>query len=400
MSMENWVLIAGGEERVGLAIVRSLGKKGIKCAVLSTTRLGAALYSKYCEKRIICPSPTVSVLDYLEFLKGLLKSKQYQILIPASSYHFLPIAENQEKLREYINVPIPSAEVIRKAMDKYQAIALAQNLGIPVPRTIVPKSEKELEEVFYKWGSPIVIKPRISIIFAGNRLKSLGRAHVVFSLNEVRQFDFSSGLYLAQEYVPGEGYGFFALFKESRLLAKFCHHRLHEVRAEGGVSSLRESYKDEVLEELGSRLLQGLNWHGVAMVEFRKDFRDGKYKLMEINCRFWGSLQLSIVAGVDFPYLLYGMVTGKGIENVPEYREGILCRWFFPGEVYRLLDVLNVVNRDKKNLKGKYDKIKEVKEFFKYFFLKNVGYDIFSVSDPLPSIFYFLTWIRRFKNIR
>ena len=398
--MKNRVLIAGGEGRVGLAIVRSLGKKGLKPSVLSTTRLGAALYSKYCGERIICPSPTISVSKYLEFLLHLLKLKNYQVLIPVTAYHFIPIAENLEKLRGHTSIPIPRFDVINTALDKYKSITLAENLGLPVPRTVVLESKERLEEIFHNWGSPVVIKPRRSIIFAHDRLVSTGRASVVFSPDEVRQLNFSSQLYLAQEYLPGEGYGFFALFKDSRLLAKFSHHRLHEVRAEGGVSSLRESFKDELLEELGARFLRELNWHGVAMVEFRKDSRDGKYKLMEINCRFWGSLQLSIIAGVDFPYLLYKTSVGEEIKDIPDYRQGILCRWLFPGEIYRLLDVFNLINRDKKLLKEKYNKMKELREFFRYFFVRDVGYDVLSISDPLPFIFNSLRWIRRFRNIR
>ena len=398
--MKNRILIAGGEGRVGLAIVRSLGKKGLKPSVLSTTRLGAALYSKYCGEKIICPSSAISVSKYLQFLSNLLKLRKYQVLIPVTAYHFIPIAENLENLKDYTSISIPSLNVIHTALDKYKSITLAENLRLPVPKTVVVKSEQQLEEIFHKWGTPIVIKPRRSVIFAQDRLVSSGRASVIFSPEEGRQFDFSSQLYLAQEYVPGEGYGFFALFKDSRLLAKFCHHRLHEVRAEGGVSSLRESFKDEVLEELGSRLLRELHWHGVAMVEFRRDSRDGKYKLMEINCRFWGSLQLSIIAGVDFPYLLYKMSMGEEIKDIPDYRQGILCRWLFPGEVYRLLDVFNLINRNKKHLKEKYNKMKDLQEFFRYFFLKDVGYDVLSISDPLPFIFNSLRWIRRFRNIR
>lgn len=398
--MKNRILVAGGEGRVGLAIVRSLGKKGLKPSVLSTTRLGAALYSKYCGKRIICPCPTVSVSKYVEFLLDLLESKEYQVLIPVNAHHFIPIAENLDKLKDHTSIPVPSIDVINTALDKYKSVTLAENLGLPVPKTIVLKSEQQLQEIFHKWGAPIVVKPRRSFIFVQDRLISAGKARVVFSPDEVRQLNFSSQIHLAQEYLPGEGYGFFALFKDSRLLAKFSHHRLHEVRAEGGVSSLRESFKDELLEELGSRLLQKLNWHGVAMVEFRKDSRDGKYKLMEINCRFWGSLQLSIIAGVDFPYLLYKMSIGEDIENIPDYRQGILCRWFFPGEVYRLLDVFNLINKNKKPLKQKYNKMKELGEFFRYFFLKDVGYDVLSITDPLPFIFNSLRWMRRFQSIR
>jgi hypothetical protein len=62
------------------------------------------------------------------------------------------------------------------------------------------------------------------------------------------------------------------------------------------------------------------------MVEF-KVAPDGTPYLMEINTRFWGSLQLAIDAGVDFPWLLYQLASGKRPDPVPAYKTGIRLRW-------------------------------------------------------------------------
>ena len=69
------------------------------------------------------------------------------------------------------------------------------------------------------------------------------------------------------------------------------------------------------------------------MVEFKTDPRDNQPKLMEVNPRWWGSLQLSILSGVDFPYLLYKLVTEGDVEPVLDYKVGVRCRWLLPGDI-------------------------------------------------------------------
>jgi predicted ATP-grasp superfamily ATP-dependent carboligase len=64
------------------------------------------------------------------------------------------------------------------------------------------------------------------------------------------------------------------------------------------------------------------------MVEFKKDQRDGRFKLMEINPRFWGSLNLAIQSGVDFPYLFYDMALTGDCDVVLDYKVGVKCKNF------------------------------------------------------------------------
>ena len=145
---------------------------------------------------------------------------------------------------------------------------------------------------------------------------------------------------MIQEFIPsgGEAYGISLLFnRSSQLRAAFTHRRLREFPVKGGPSTLRESVHMPQLLDKSVKLLQHLNWYGVAMVEYKQDPRDGKCKLMEINPRFWGSLPLAVVAGVDFPYLLYRLVMDGDIEPVLDYPEGIRCRWLLAGDVLHFL---------------------------------------------------------------
>lgn len=83
------------------------------------------------------------------------------------------------------------------------------------------------------------------------------------------------------------------------------HRRIREVPP----SSAAESTYNSELLKLGRKILELLNWHGVAMVEFRRDSATGEFKLIEINPKFWGTLDLAIAAEIDFPHLAVQMAT-------------------------------------------------------------------------------------------
>jgi predicted ATP-grasp superfamily ATP-dependent carboligase len=105
------------------------------------------------------------------------------------------------------------------------------------------------------------------------------------------------------------------------------HRREREFPVTGGASIAAESVYDEKLKDVGKKLLDALSWHGVAMVEFKLDEADNQFKLMEINPKFWGSLDLAIAAGVDFPYDLARMSRGEAIEYSEEYKRGLRYQW-------------------------------------------------------------------------
>jgi len=104
------------------------------------------------------------------------------------------------------------------------------------------------------------------------------------------------------------------------------------------------------------------------MVEFRVDARNNEPKLMEINPRFWGSLELAVVSGVDFPYLLYQMAVNGDVEPVTDYKIGKKVRWLL-GDFLLFLSTKN--------------KLEKLPEFFDF---RGIGDDLLSVDDPLPAI--------------
>jgi predicted ATP-grasp superfamily ATP-dependent carboligase len=220
---------------------------------------------------------------------------------------------------------------------------LARRLGVPIPASLTVGSLPEALELSSELNFPLVIKPGRSRVRVDGRWLSTS-VRYANDLAELKQIlaDLSPAAYpvLLQERIQGPGVGLFLCCDHGRPVAAFSHQRLREKPPSGGVSVLRESIPvDERTRDYAQRLLGELRWHGVAMVEFKRVARDGIPKLMEINGRFWGSLQLAIDAGVDFPALLIQMLEGKTLPPVAGYRTGVRSRWFW-GDVDALLMLL------------------------------------------------------------
>jgi predicted ATP-grasp superfamily ATP-dependent carboligase len=144
--------------------------------------------------------------------------------------------------------------------------------------------------------------------------------------------------FLLQEYIHGENQGIFTLYDRGKSLTFFAHRRLREKPPSGGVAVLSESIPmNERTREITERLLNHVGWHGVCMAEFKVK-EDGTPYLLEVNARFWATLQLAIDAGVDFPWLLHQLAVGRPL-NYRGYDAGVRSRWLI-GDVTHLLMTL------------------------------------------------------------
>jgi predicted ATP-grasp superfamily ATP-dependent carboligase len=269
-------------------------------------------------------------------------------------------------------------------------MSLAEEVGIPVPKSVVVHDPSDLRTAIRRVGLPAVVKARVSRFPNGGQWRDGGGtqyAHTAAELEEAyRAAREVSPSPLVQEYVPGDGRGIFLLMNRGQPRAAFAHRRLREKPPSGGVSVLSESVAlDSQLLQHSERILEALKWHGVAMVEFRHDARDGVSKLLEINGRFWGSLQLAVDAGVDFPYLLYRLAIDGDIEPVFTYDVGVRLRWWLGDADWLLLRL-----RERGGIAGQLGAILE--------FLRPAGVmtraEVFRRDDPAPAVMELAQYLR------
>ena len=198
---------------------------------------------------------------------------------------------------------------------------------------------------------------------------------------------------MIQQRIVGPGLAIFVLFDRGELLTAFAHRRLREKPPSGGVSVLSESVPvSPRLREFAIRLLGPLGWHGVAMLEFKQDERSGEPFLMEVNGRFWGSLQLAISAGVDFPYLAYQLAVGERPSVPHTYRIGVRNRWLlgdFDHLVIRLTNTARTLNL----ADSAPSKLRTILDFLK-FVDPALHYEIVSADDPAPFLYELAHYVK------
>lgn len=312
--------------RPSMGVVRSLGRKGIEVGVLAESLFAPVVHSRYCTRRYLGPPPASG--SFIGAVIDLLRREHYDAVIPIGYEATLSFAEHREQLAALARIETMDAEKIRMVANKRKAFELAVAAGVPVPRTIYPASLPEAIGRCTELQYPVVIKALCET--RGHTVRYAKRPAEVPSIYRwfCERWGFSDGnLPMLQEFIPGDGCGFFALYQHGSCKRIFMHRRVRENPPAGGVSTCAESFFDPRLKEYGIRLLDSLKWHGVAMVEFRRDGRDNEFKLMEINPRFWGSLDLAIAAGVDFPYDLCQIIQGKTLEYSDRYDRHARFHW-------------------------------------------------------------------------
>jgi predicted ATP-grasp superfamily ATP-dependent carboligase len=330
------ILVTDGEQRAALAIVRSLGRAGHRCVVCSSSGRTLAGSSRYADREVQVPDPASAPAQYAAAIQSLARAEQIDVAIPVSEASLLAVLAARDGITA--TIPFPDLATFRGICDKQHVLATAHALGIRVPRQWeIPSASHVLPPDV---ETPLVLKPARSVYTAadGSRGKVgvrwvRGKADLEAAL---REYPAAAYPLLAQETILGPGVGVFVLIHEGQCLARFSHLRVREKPPSGGVSVVRQSEPmDEPLLERSLALLAELGWSGVAMVEYKRDARTAEQVLMEINGRFWGSLQLAIDAGVDFPRLLVDVALGRRVTPVVTYGF-VRSRWFW-GDVDHLI---------------------------------------------------------------
>ena len=311
-------LVIGGDHP-GLAIARSLGKRGIPVYFLED-QLSISAYSRYASrvlraKDLRDPGKTVdSVLE-----AGHRYGLRDWVLFPTRDETVMAFSLHRDRLAEFFRITTPAWETTRWAWDKRNTYWLAEHVGIPAPRTRTLHSLDEFP-AFYS-QLPLAIKPAIKENFfyaTGAKAWRADTPEQLRALFRAAARRIESSEIMIQEIIPGGGdcqLSYCAFFREgaphSSLVAKRMRQHPREF---GRAASYVETVDLPEVEELGERFLKAINFDGIAEIEFKQDPRDGRYKILDVNARAWGFHALGPAAGVDFTYLLFADQLGYPIE--------------------------------------------------------------------------------------
>jgi predicted ATP-grasp superfamily ATP-dependent carboligase len=267
-----------------------------------TRRTGLVAKWNGCFDAVVCGMPLEAALD----------KQRYDMVIPVGGPSVLTVAA---RCPQY-SVLAPRSN-LETCFDKCLTIELAQRIALPAPRTWYVDGEASLANLAPPF--PCVVKPSKE----ATGLKTVAycadaqqlRAAVA---DQLAKLDGAAGV-VVQEFVPGIGYGFFALMEEGEPLRIFMHQRIREFPPSGGRSTAARAFYSPRLKELGLRVLKALKWRGVAMVEFKYNPTIDDFVLIEINAKFWGSLELGLSAGVNFGADLIRLFRGERLRYCENY---------------------------------------------------------------------------------
>lgn len=319
------VILVGAGPRVVVTVARSLARHGARCIVAVTPGQRFSVRS--------------SAVEYVTQLEGspaaagamlvmLASAERAAWIVPCTDGALTIIAQVYDELARITAVGCPRPEIVQRVLDKEQTLAAAIRCGVPVPASVSISTGADIDAAAVTLRFPIIAKPGDRGVEARHTFKTR-TFHDVEELRDAFAQDaaFGDGL-LFQRYQSGDGVGVEVMMSNGSPVAHFQHRRLAELPASGGVCVYGVSETaDPMLLEHAVRLLRELHWDGVAMVEFRHDRKTNEAALLEVNGRFWGSIALPVMAGVDFPSLAWRAARGLEPGAPGGYRSGIRFRW-------------------------------------------------------------------------
>jgi D-aspartate ligase len=303
-------VVIGGDYQ-GLGIARSLGAHGIPVCVVDD-EISIARASRYVRfsMRVSDLRSEGALLAALRQAKARIGTQRW-VLFPTRDETVAHIAANRDKLLADFRVPTPHLDTIRMAWDKRETYRLADKLGIPIPRSWFPAAASDLAAI--EVSAPVIIKPAIKEHFFYATKAKAWRAdtkgQLADSYHRAAAIVAAEDEIIVQEMVPGGGaeqYAYCAFFRDGQAVASMTVRRVRQHPSDfGRASTYAETVMVPEIAASSVRFLRAIEFYGLAELEYKRDVRDGDFKLLDVNARTWGYHSLGQPAGVDFPYLLY-----------------------------------------------------------------------------------------------
>ncbi len=315
------VLVCDGQAKQALPVVRDVSAAGHAVHLLSPAPwLAAACWSRACARGRSYDSAAGGFVDHL---CRIIQRDRIDVVLPLKDLTTRVVARARDQLAPARTclAPTPTLDL---ASHKGRVGEAAAAAGLAVPRTVTCAPDQEIPGELAEFGFPAVVKAAqgSGVI---QYVNTPGEAEA-----RVRSWLPVHGALVVQEYVRGEGVGFFALYDRGRCVASYTHRRRREYPATGGISVSAESTHDAPLAEVGRALLDRLEWHGPAMVECKREAESGRLVLLEVNTKFWGSLDLALACGLHFPRWTVALAGGESVDPPADYPSGVRVHWPAP----------------------------------------------------------------------
>jgi len=311
---------------IGLGVARALGKHSIGVIAVYYQKRDMGYVSKYVQERVRAPHPETAEAEFVDLLIDLAKRHGNCVLFPTDDATLVTVSRHRDRLAEHHTVACAPWSTIRQLIDKKYTYELAESLGIPAPRTRVPQNAGQARDYAERAAYPCLVKPCQSHQYFERFRKKLVKVDNATELMTAYQEAAEAGMeVMLQEFIPGEdtdGVNYNSYYCDGAAAVEFTARKVRLSPPESGVPAVVVSADVPEVVEPARKLLEALRFTGYSCTEFKKDSRDGVYKLMEINPRHNRSLRLAIACGINFPLLEYRHLVEDHIPSAVPYRKG------------------------------------------------------------------------------
>ena len=329
----------------GLGIVRSLATRRMRVVGLSADTKACGNSTRLCEVR----SAPDSQNQPEELIKYLLRSAEEfrgAVIFPTRDADVLLLDRYRKQLQPHFRLAIPPHESYCAVVDKHNLVKVAAEVGVPVPRTALLETARDLFRIQDAVGFPCVLKPVSSVQWRrADHWEKVGarKAFLVRNMQELKtNYDAVAAVHpqvLVQEWIPGStnqivilgGY----VNEASAPLGYFTARKLIQSPDDFGTGCLVENAEIPALLEPTERLWRALRYQGMAEVEYKLDARTGEFRLIEINTRHWDWHELGVASGVNVTWIAYCHLTGKPV--VPVYPKSVPTKWIAETDLFYYL---------------------------------------------------------------
>jgi len=371
----------------GLWVARALARRGIRVTVVEGDRADIAGYSRSAAERVPCRGAALDVDELLALLDRRAGSWAGRVLVPTGDVALEAVARGRDALLRTYRLCVPPWDIVRTLLRKDETYRLARATGVDLPVSYGALTSDLARNPALLY--PVIVKPndsrRFHRHFATKVLLATDGRHLAELAAKVR----AAGLCAeVLELIPGPdslSFNYTAyLDAQGEPLAEFAIHKLRKSPPFFGIARVVEPLVDPgVVAELRRRslaLLRAARWHGPVSAEFKRDPRDGRLLLMEVNGRCSFVQQLALAAGIDYPWLLYQeAVFGQAAPQTPTAWDGVL--------VHLYADLLNTL------LFHRVEGLSAGEYLAPY--LRRKMYAVWRLRDPLP---FLVEWGRTLRK--
>lgn len=312
----------------GLGAIRSLGRAGLPVVAVDHRTWALGFRSRYAH-RLLAPDPLVDEDGFIAALLSLGDELGRPApIFPTHDEHLNALARHRDELGERFRYPFPSWEVLEPLQSKRRQLEAAEAIGLGIPQTRHPRSAAEARTAAGEVGFPLLVKPSDNIVF---KRRFRRQAFLCTSFAELDRAYALAEEYepMVQEFIPGGDERLWTLgtyiAADGEVLVRFCGRKLRQTRHNMGSARIGEALWDDEVIEYGLEILRELEFHGIAQVECKRDPRDGRLKLIEVNPRLWQWHELSGLCGANVITAAYEDLVGT--RPAPARSDGTGKRW-------------------------------------------------------------------------